>query len=238
MDRFSEHFLDSNIIIGAILHWDHSHSDCCDYFDNCVSTKNASERVYIECETVLGRLRRIQKNFILELNEYAQTKDITYPDRILRRFITKYVQDNYSTLDISEDKFKDILNEFTGQCYSYVVSAMTDYLTCMSFLSKIDEAFSNALNQLNSTCFGSDPQIIIHKFTISYNSIFPTFIEKLKNFGIHKSDRYIILDCHFLVTNIFQTNMAFITSDNKILKTKKDVESLLQGTYIFEPIIP
>lgn len=238
MDRFNEHFLDSNVIIGAILDWDHSHSDCCDYFNNCVSTKNASENVYIECETVLGRLRRIQKNFILELNEYAQTRNITNPDRLLRQFIAKYVHDNHSLLDISKDKFKDILNEFTGECYSYIVSAMTDYLTCMLFLSKIDEAFSDALNQLNSTCFGSNPQITIHKFTISYNSTFPTFIEKLKSFGIHKSDRLIILDCHFLVTNIIQTDMAFITSDNKILKTKRDVESLLQGTHIFEPLIP
>jgi hypothetical protein len=108
---------------------------------------------------------------------------------------------------------------------------MSDYFVYLAFLSDIDHAFRDALTELNS--YSNNSLITVHKFNITYDSIFPNLIDTLKNYEIHESDGKILLDCQFLVVNIIKNNLGFITKDNAILKAKKDIETLLPGTHIF-----
>lgn len=227
-NNFNEHFLDSNIIIGRILGWDHSNSACCEYIEK-PTNKNASKTVYKECKSVFSRNKLIQKDFLNKLNIFFENEGINNFNRQLNSFKDNYIINQHSSFRLSESKFEKIINGFIRDCYDRILSSMHNYFDYIRFLGDIDEAFKKANQELNFICYSRSLQIQIHTCPLSYES---HLLDKLKSWKIHEPDSTIILDCHHVRTNNIQENIAFITADGDIIDAKTKIETMLSGIYI------
>lgn len=227
-DNYNEHFLDSNIIIGKILEWDHSNFACCEYIEKPIN-KNTSPTVYKECKRVFSRNKLIQKDFLNELNTFLEDEGINDFNRQLSSFKNNYITNKHSSFHLSKIKFENIVNGFVRDCYDRIHSSMQNYFDYIQFLGDIDEAFKKAAQELNFICYGRTLQIQIHTCPLSYE---PHLLDKLGSWEIHDPDSTIILDCHHVQTNNIHEDVAFITSDGDIIDAKTNIETMLSGIYI------
>lgn len=239
---YNKHFLDSNILIGRVILWDNFNNDCNNYFEKKWS-RNTSERVYEECEKVISRYRKLQGHFLESFKEYldgTNKKKLMFEfDSRFNSFVSHYIRTNLregNSFDLPEDKFKNSVLNFTGECSELIRNAVIT----SSYESLVLECryyFNDAIEELESVCYDSDIVTTISESFETYDGVYPRYEKKLKDMGIHKPDNRIILDCHYFMENEFGENTAFITKDKTILKARPKIEKLLNekivnGTYI------
>jgi hypothetical protein len=235
MDRhdFDKHFLDSNVLIGFIIKWDSSNSDCYDYFKE-KTNKTVSKRVYNECKRVINRCRRMEEQFLSGAYDYFQGKNLLKNfRRQLNYFTMEYIEKQEdNAFGISKEKFTKFIRAFTDQCYGPIFNAMIDYSLYTNFAEEIAETFKGAMDELDNICYTN--QIVkVHKEPAkSYKNIFPNFESELNKMGIHKPDNLIILDCYYFKCTYLKEDMAFITSDKGILNVNLKIQEFLDGIYV------
>ena len=58
----------------------------------------------------------------------------------------------------------------------------------------------------------------------------------ISNFGIHRADKLILLDCYCLAKYKLNTQVAFITQDKNIVSNKSNIQSVFDVPFpIFNP---
>lgn len=236
MDRYSEHFLDANVIIGSILKWNKPHQDAYSYFKMDYS-KNTSRKVYDECRLVFIKNEEWTLRFIKELNDEFKGKSVTNPKRSLHKFRDGYISRICAYDSEKCDNVQRVIFNFVEECEDELLSIMADSFNYNKFKTVIISTFSKALTELDTICYGKVPAVNTYKCPEKIENECPVQFEDLHKVGIHKSDNRILLDSHYFRSFQIRKDIAFITSDRDLIKNKDRIQDILGGMYIFPPII-
>jgi len=236
MDKYyyNEHFIDSNILLGFVLRWDHFNNDCCSYFEKKWNI-NTSDRVYNECETVITRYRKLQTSFLESFKKYLEKNNhdnlIMAFDRKLDQFVNIFIRNNLkkgNTFKLPESNFKKSVRNFANECRDLIKNAWINY-EYESFFFEVVHAYGDAIDELEDICYDSEIVKTISYSFESYLPVYPLYKEELKEMGIHRPDDRIILDCYYFRKTEFEEDIAFITKDKAILDVASEIEGLLEG---------
>ncbi len=237
-DKYSLHFLDTNILLKTIIRWNKvttlfSSEPTCKYLE-CSSTKHITERVYNEAINVLNTHRRIALKYLNNFKGQFDSNIIINANFNLNRlndsFIQKYANQKYPE-QIPYERFEGIVKAIGSYFYEKLRSYCYDPKE--STLKILENEVITEINETKSDLDDICKSLI--KNLNSYNDTMKRVEYSLKRIGIHEPDNLILLDCHCLGKKMLKTNLAFITLDNTILKYKKPIEGMLRNIFIFKP---
>lgn len=237
MDKYNydKHFLDSNILIGFVLRWDHLHDDCFDYFD-IEWDKHTSERVYNESKGKITKYRKIQLDFLDKIYQESQynNKLLFNFQNELGYFINRFIKKNKNNyFELPKKKFIDCILKFTRECNAEIYQTISDYSGYHEiFLNDIRTSFNDAIDELDNICYIFKDVETHEELFGEYESKYPGYEGNLKKLGIHNPDHRILLDCYYFKLNKFKKETAFITKDGIILKNNDKIEKLLDGIFV------
>lgn len=235
MDRYDEHFLDSNIVIGSILKWNKPHQDSHHYFKKDYN-KNISKRVYDECRSVFMNNEMWTLRFIKELNDRFAKKLVMNPKPKLYWFRDEFIRNMCAYDPYDCYNIKKIIFNFVKDCKNELLQIMMNGSNYRSFREIIITTFQKALKSLDNICIGNSAVVnTYNKCPEEYSYDAPVQYSELSKLTVHKSDRLILLDSHYFRSIEIRKDMAFITADNEILKNKNKIEGIIRGIHLFPP---
>ncbi len=235
MNSYDEHFLDSNIIIGSILKWNKAHRDAYFYFKENYN-KNISKRVYDECRSVFINNEMWTLRFIKELNDKFRKMSIINPKSKLYTFRDEFIKTMCAYDPYNCDNIERVIFSFVKDCEPDLLNIIEDSSNYGNFRLIIASTFQKALKSLDSICCGRSSIVNTYQgCPKDYSYDAPVQYSELSKLSVHKSDRLILLDSHYFRSMKIRKDMAFVTSDNEILKNGTKIEIILKGIHLFPP---
>jgi hypothetical protein len=245
MFDINPHFLDSNILLGKILHRaddnsilpkenvNKNYSICQLYFEH-ECKRYISKRVENESKNVFNRLRRISLKLLDFVQSYAKSNNIN-PLKIdsVIHFLKKNFLNKYK--DFPEGVKKEKFNNIIEGLFNTYDNVFREEL--LSYNNKIEDYKKNTTDAFK--IYSKDLNNLI---TILINGEFyhegesTQYEEDIGNFGIHHADKLILLDCYYLAKYNLNTVVAFITQDSNIISNESNIQSVFDINFpIFNP---
>ncbi|MDR3291766.1 MAG: hypothetical protein LBT10_06430 [Methanobrevibacter sp.] len=224
------HFLDTNILLGAIFP-NNKHDNyriCKIYFEKENHNRYISKRVKEESFNVISRERRITNKLIEHVEEYLSKNNIKPTSvestihKLKRNFLSSYRGKQFPE-NIPKDKFEntinDLFNEFYDGFKNDFINQNTNNINI--FKKDINKTFRIYSKELNIfiKALKCDEYYKENTYKLLEDSINKT--------SIHRSDKLILLDYYMLIKTLNQ-NVGFITQDKGIIKLKQDLKVIFQ----------
>jgi hypothetical protein len=230
MDRYHNHFPDSNIILCGIINWEIHNNLCKSYFES--NTKFfSSNNVYEESLGVIERNRSWILRFIYNLNEkFKNQTSINF-----RRDLEEFKDDFVSKICLQDpdncDKAYDVLTSFINDCNYPLIRIIRDSSFYKDFKIKVENSFKDVHKRLQKIY---DTVLNLPTCPIDLESILADKYDILIR-DVHRRDCLNLLDAHYISGRHIRDDMAFVTMDGDLFRVKTQINSVLPRIYVFKP---
>ena len=230
----SDHFLDTNVIIGSRIKWDNQRNAATRYMATNSVQRHISQRVYDEASEVFERIRSIINSFLDKLGNVRQRFSATplrhYLDNVIREFRTE--NENRLNNNVWKALLRFIEKNFEDIEYS-INKGKNEILI---YKRKIVRIIQEAILSYQDDCeYRQGSAILLHDgFPPDYSDK-EEYTKLRRIMGARNIDIHILLDSYYLGQAIILTGILFITFDKKDITSKKeDIENVLNGITIYE----
>jgi predicted nucleic acid-binding protein len=245
---FPDHFLDTNVLVGANIGWDRFRRSATEYLERTDREniiRHTSQRAFNEGLGVFAEIREIGGGYLEHLSTYEFTTDCTQED------VRDHMLDCQSDYEVTEnlsERQKKRLSDFIDDIYSQC-----------KILDRVREDSSNGISNFNSrvTLAIKKATSRLHKdvktgrFRLYQKSKKPRrrvrydeaarLKTNLSNIILdNPNDVELLIDAHYLRNEYGIANLCFVTFDKKHFfgeqdKNKLCIEGILKGIYVQHP---
>jgi hypothetical protein len=216
MDRYQNHFLDSNVIIGYVIGWDGLNISSGNYF-NLNFKRYASDNVEKECEFVLDKIKTLILRFIKKI--LTECTNIKYLNHDLNDLI-ETIASKFSNPSFNYDSTKKTLRNFSNEHITQIKDIISGKLEFKQFRKNITDSFKVSRKNLKIVFKYKLYKKDSHPSPMSFFGQFQT----LRACGIHKEDFILLVDAYYLQNTCVKSEMPFITFDKGIIKNNDKIE--------------
>jgi predicted nucleic acid-binding protein len=230
----SNHFLETNLVIGYTVDWDRQSSVVEQYVDSLSSetTVRTSSRVLNEAEDVINDRRRLAKQAARAIFQDFESGSRRPPVDQLVGFVR-------STLSDKRDSAVDhVIQHIEANEFYYTGLTRIESRTGLSStFSDIDDDFNDAVDVVDSIRRESFPELHCLVFTdiLSDYSSYTSFSNIDNELSDSPNDRDILFDAYHLTQEEELDILLFLTMDSDILSSESDFESILETIDIEHP---
>lgn len=227
----SDHFLDSNVLVGSRISWDKQYSDAVQYMAVDGIIRHTSKRVYYESKGVFERSRGLILKFLKEFYErFSKYSNALHIEQTVRKFTESFIKP-------LKEKEEKIINSFVNQNFEDLKNvALNGESELGDFRQNVIDSIKSAINSIDNDCH-PDSSALVYRYDScpDYYKINIGYTELYNVIG-YENDALVLMDSNLIKNNYIKNDVCFITADQKhILSNKKEIERILSGIFVMSP---
>lgn len=235
-DEFpSQHFVDTNILIGYSVAWDNQSHPVEQYTSSGSfheSVHWASEAVLDEAEDVVNKQRRLARQAAKIVFEQGNTGAGPNAEQDLINLVRS---------EFNDDSISGVLNLIEDRPHLFIGLTQTDsrhaLIATINDLKDLFDKPSKFVDQLRE---GEEDFFSLNIFRSrpdSYADIYDSTFDDLDDLIENKADRDILFDSYHLLRSNGMSGLVFVTADHTdILSVNDEIEVCLDGVLIRSPV--
>jgi hypothetical protein len=229
---YPDHFLDSNVLVGLGIKWDTHHRGVQLYIGRTGLKRHTSSTVFQETKNVLFKRKQLIRAC---LDSLAETDFAENPTSISPRLAKQ--RDHYIS-KLNEDDDRNVLRAFFYRTFDDIVNELgKDPATGLpTYCKKAVQVMNNATRALYQDC-ATDHNARVQLFSVPRRLPYTTKQDRLSRIIQHEKDVRVVLDSYYIKNYHIQSNVSFVTNDEKHFLNRKDaIEKELPGINIQPPL--
>lgn len=232
-----EHFLDAAILIGKVVSWDAQNARVQAYFARSNARRHTSHHVARGARNTLLAIRRVFREYAVQLDHDVRGLDATRVHDELRRHLAKYIDARLSSGTINKNlagQVRRIAQLFENKFRNVVMGSGR----AEDAAYEVDRAIENALTDLTLLCnTATNAPVRAHACPQDVKTTYKAQHERaISQMGGHADDALVAVEALHIHKTIASALNVLVTTDREhFLNNKTELDKILAPLVILPP---